>query len=80
MEVPAFAPWYVNKNAVEGEDYDPDKIAALWNVTTQQDIFLCTINQQGVNSRKHVPAPYNTGQEDDVEHFLAYYLAKLNEP
>lgn len=74
------AHWYVNQNAVEGKDYRPEAVAEFWDVTTRQDIHLCTINQQGVNSRRYTPGPYNPGQEDDLDHFLDYYVEKLQEP
>jgi len=74
------AHWYVNKHAIQGRDYNPDSVAEFWDVTTRQDIYLCTINQQGVNSRRYTPGPYNPGQEDDLDHFLDYYMEKLQQP
>jgi Rieske 2Fe-2S family protein len=71
------AHWYVNEQAVEGVDYEADAVAEFWDVTTRQDIFLCTINQQGVNSRRYAPGPYHIGQEDDVMEFQKYYLEML---
>jgi phenylpropionate dioxygenase-like ring-hydroxylating dioxygenase large terminal subunit len=77
-ETSVTAHWYVNVDAVEGRDYDPDKVAEFWDITNRQDWFLSTINQQGIRSRRYQPGPYNTGLEDDVEHFVASYLEMLS--
>ena len=37
------------------------------------------MNQQGVNSRRYVPGPYNP-EEDDVDHLLTFYFNALNQP
>jgi len=71
------AQWYVNADAQEGKDYEPDKVAAFWDVTNRQDIELCRVNQLGVNSRRYTPGPYSAAQEDDVEHFLDFYTSLM---
>jgi Rieske 2Fe-2S family protein len=73
------AHWYVHADAIEGRDYDVSKVTALWDVTNAQDKWLTTINQQGVASRAYVPGPYSNGQEDDVEHFVTWYLSHFSD-
>lgn len=70
--------WYVNADAVEGRDYDPDKVAEFWDITHRQDIHLCTINQQGVSSRRYTPGPYSRQEEDDIDHLLGFYLNTIS--
>jgi Rieske 2Fe-2S family protein len=69
--------WYVNELAEEGRDYEPDKVAEFWDVTHRQDIALCAMNQQGVNSRRYTPGPYSPSEEDEIDHLLRFYLKTL---
>jgi glycine betaine catabolism A len=70
--------WYVNSKAEEGLDYEEDKVISFWDATHRQDIGLCAINQQGVNSRRYTPGPYSPTEEDEIEHFLNFYSAILS--
>ena len=65
--------WLVNGDAVEGEDYDKDKLIWLWDVTTHADKAIIERNQQGVNSRYYQPGPFST-MEDYTWSFLSWYL------
>lgn len=69
--------WYVNENAVEGRDYDADTLVKFWDITHRQDLGLCAMNQQGVNSRRYAPGPYSP-EEDDVDHLLTFYVDAIN--
>jgi Rieske 2Fe-2S family protein len=69
--------WLVNARAVAGRDYDPDTLVKFWDVTHRQDLALCAMNQQGVNSRRYIPGPYSP-EEDDVDHLLTFYVDALN--
>jgi Rieske 2Fe-2S family protein len=71
--------WYVNNQAVEGRDYDGDRLVAFWDITNRQDIALCAMNQQGVTSRRYTPGPYSPSEEDDIDHLLDFYLNVLQE-
>jgi Rieske 2Fe-2S family protein len=70
--------WYVHADAVEGRDYDPDKLVSFWDITHRQDIELCRINQQGVGSRRYAPGPYSASEEDDIEHLLDFYINTIS--
>jgi Rieske 2Fe-2S family protein len=69
--------WYVNDTAEEGRDYELKNVIAFWDATHRQDISLCAINQQGVNSRRYVAGPYNPSEEDEIDHFLDFYTSLL---
>ena len=71
--------WYVSNQAIEGKDYDVDRLVAFWDVTNRQDITLCTMNQQGVNSRGYTPGPCSPSEEDDIDHLLSFYINTLRE-
>jgi Rieske 2Fe-2S family protein len=65
--------WYVHKDAVEGVDYDIDRLADLWTRTNLQDKELAENNQIGVNSRGYVPGPYSQEAETLAQRFTDWY-------
>ena len=69
--------WYVHEDAQPGRDYDPDRLCAFWDITNRQDIHLCNLNQQGVNSRRYTPGPYSLRDEPDNEHFIRFYITLM---
>jgi glycine betaine catabolism A len=71
--------WLVAGDAQAGVDYDPDEVAALWDVTNRQDWHLCEINQLGVQSRSYEPGPHSTIGEPYIADFLSGYLALIRE-
>ena len=71
--------WLVNGDAVEGRDYDRDKLTWLWDITTHADKAIIERNQQGVNSRFYQPGPLST-MEDYTWNFLAWYLDTMKKP
>ena len=68
--------WYVHKDAVEGADYQLDRLIALWLTTNYQDIELVENNQRGVNSMGYVPGPYSEEAESLVGRFTDWYCAE----
>jgi Rieske 2Fe-2S family protein len=70
--------WYVSSKAEAGRDYEVDNVIAFWDATHRQDIGLCAINQEGVNSRRYRPGPYSPTEEDEIEHFLNFYSSVLS--
>lgn len=68
--------WLVHKDAVEGVDYDVEKLTHLWNVTNLQDRDLVETNQRGVNSVGYVPGPYSPTDESYVLLFTDWYCDK----
>jgi glycine betaine catabolism A len=66
--------WLVHQDAVEGVDYDPDHLAALWRATNQQDGHFSMINHQGIRSDGYQQGPYAV-EENLVEDFKDFYVA-----
>jgi len=50
--------WLVDKDAVEGRDYDLAKLMPFWQCTSEQDWRICSDQQLGVASRGYVPGRY----------------------
>jgi Rieske 2Fe-2S family protein len=70
------AKWLVHKDAVEGVDYEVDKLIELWTATNLQDLQLAENNQRGVNSAGYTPGPYSQEAETLVIHFVDWYCAR----
>jgi glycine betaine catabolism A len=66
--------WLVHADAVEGVDYDPDHLAALWRATNTQDGHFSMINHQGISNDGYVQGPYAV-EEKLVEDFKDFYVA-----
>ena len=67
--------WLVHEDAVAGEDYDPDNLAAVWRATNAQDSHLCAITHAGVSSDGYRPGPYSL-EEKLVDAFKTYYVGR----
>lgn len=67
----------VDGDAVEGEDYDPEDVAAVWKTTSEQDWELCENNYAGIKSLAYEPGPFSELTESSVESFLRWYLDEL---
>jgi Rieske 2Fe-2S family protein len=71
--------WVVHEDAVEGQDYDSQRVIELIDVTNKQDKELCRIAQEGTLSTAYDnTAPYNPVYEWPVRPFLKTYLRYLN--
>ena len=68
--------WLVHADAVEGTDYDVERLTWLWDVTTAEDKKIVEWNQAGVSSRYYEPGPYSL-QEPHPRRFVEWYLAEL---
>ncbi len=62
---------------MEGVDYDPERVAAVWRATCEQDWELCENNFAGVKSVAYEPGPFSEVTESSVESFLQWYLDQL---
>jgi Rieske 2Fe-2S family protein len=71
--------WYVHKDAVEGVDYDVEKLIALWTMTNLEDKMLAENNQVGVNSPGYTPGPYSQEAEMLALRFTDYYCDKARD-
>ncbi|TDO99853.1 aromatic ring-hydroxylating oxygenase subunit alpha [Marinomonas balearica] len=65
--------WFVHKDAVEGVDYDPERLRKVWDATNEQDRVLGEQNQLGINSVGYQPGPYSETYEFGVINFLEWY-------
>jgi Rieske 2Fe-2S family protein len=66
--------WLVHEDAVEGVDYDPDHIAALWRKTNEQDGHFSAVNHRGIATDGYIQGPYAV-EEKLVEDFKDFYVA-----
>ncbi len=69
--------WLVHKDAVEGVDYDPANLIAVWEATNRQDAALVEITQSGVVSPAYEPGPYSPHTEGLVEQFCEWYVERM---
>ncbi|ADZ91000.1 aromatic ring-hydroxylating oxygenase subunit alpha [Marinomonas mediterranea] len=65
--------WFVHKDAVEGVDYDVERLRKVWDATNDQDRVLGEQNQLGINSVGYQPGPYSETYEFGVINFLEWY-------
>ena len=65
--------WLVHKDAVEGVDYDPERLRQVWDATNDQDRILAEENQKGINSIGYEPGPYSETFEFGVINFINWY-------
>jgi phenylpropionate dioxygenase-like ring-hydroxylating dioxygenase large terminal subunit len=70
------ATWLVHEDAVEGRDYNVERVTAFWRTTGEQDWTLCENNQAGVNCSRYQPGPY-ARVESGPETFVQWYLRQL---
>lgn len=69
--------WLVHKDAVEGVDYDPQKLSEVWRATNNQDSTLVGYTHSGVKSEGYEPGPYSPYTEGLVEKFMNWYIQRL---
>lgn len=58
-------------DAVEGRDYDPDRLTWLWKVTTEEDKKIIEHTARGVRSHHFEPAP---NRADGIQRMALYRL------
>ncbi|SNT75234.1 aromatic ring-hydroxylating oxygenase subunit alpha [Paracoccus seriniphilus] len=71
--------WLVHKDAVEGEDYDLQKLTEVWLATNDEDRRVVEENQAGILSPAYEPGPYSPSQEAGVIHLVDWYCATMTE-
>lgn len=69
--------WFVHQDAVEGRDYQLDRLLPLWQITSEQDWEICRNNQAGVRSSRYRPGPYSKSREHNVAHFVDWYIGEV---
>lgn len=65
--------WLVDRDAVEGVDYDLDRLTEVWIATNDQDREIVEDNQSGINSPAYTPGPYSPDWESGVIQFVDWY-------
>ena len=70
--------WCVHRDAVEGVDYDPKNLTAVWKATNDQDRRLVEEAQVGIASGAYEPGPYSPYTEALVEKFCRWYVQRLD--
>jgi Rieske 2Fe-2S family protein len=69
--------WIVAKDAVEGVDYDLDRLTKVWLATNNQDLQLVEETFRGVSSPAYVPGPFSEIAENGVCQFVDWYCEKM---
>ena len=68
--------WLVHPDAVEGHDYDPERVKALWHITIQEDIWVVENNHAGVRSGAYGAGRY-ARSEGGPRGFIRWYMNQL---
>jgi phenylpropionate dioxygenase-like ring-hydroxylating dioxygenase large terminal subunit len=68
--------WLVRGDAIEGKDYDVERLAWLWEVTSEADKRIIEGNQKGINSRFYEPGPF-APMETNCRRLVDWYLKEL---
>jgi phenylpropionate dioxygenase-like ring-hydroxylating dioxygenase large terminal subunit len=66
--------WYVHADAVEGEDYEVQKVVDVFHKTNCEDVEFIERNYDGVTSTRYVPGPQSARREPNVKDSLTAYL------
>ena len=70
--------WLVHEDAVEGVDYDLNRLTEVWiNTNDDEDRKVVEENQLGINSPAYEPGPYSPVQESGVMQFVDWYEATM---
>ncbi|MGF7160300.1 Rieske 2Fe-2S family protein [Rhodoligotrophos appendicifer] len=69
--------WLVRGDAVEGEDYDLDKLTWLWKVTTEEDKKIIEHTARGVRSHYFTPGPIAPMEQNELR-YINWYLEEIS--
>ncbi|AVH45358.1 aromatic ring-hydroxylating oxygenase subunit alpha [Agrobacterium tumefaciens] len=67
--------WLVHKDAVEGVDYDIERLTHVWVETNDQDRQVVEDNAAGILSPAYKPGPYSAVHEGGVLQFVEWYAS-----
>lgn len=65
--------WFVHQDSVEGEDYDLEKLTAVWDATNEQDMELVNGTYRGICSEVFEPGPLSVSREPALVAFVKLY-------
>ncbi|MCG7505386.1 aromatic ring-hydroxylating oxygenase subunit alpha [Mesorhizobium retamae] len=74
------ARWFVHADAVEGVDYNLDRLMEVWLATNDQDLSLCVGTFQGMHSRRYVPGPLSALREPAINSAVQLYRSMMAAP
>jgi len=77
MQTEVTTKWLVHKDAVEGVDYDLQRLTEVWAATNDEDRRVVEDNQRGVNSPAYRPGPYSPVHEGGVMGFVDWYCGAM---
>ena len=69
--------WLVHKDAIEGVDYDLDRLTSVWRATNEQDAALVNLAHRGAGNRGYRPGPYSPLTEGLVDQFTTWYAERV---
>lgn len=69
--------WLVHQDAVEGVDYDLDKLTSVWIATTEQDAALVARSHVGICGPSYEPGPYSQFTERELDNFASWYVQRM---
>ena len=69
--------WLVNKDAVEGLDYNLHDLTSVWIATTDQDADLVARSHAGVQDPQYEPGPYSVHTEGQLDNFAHWYVQRM---
>jgi len=69
--------WFVAGDALEGKDYEVERLREFWDVTMQQDRVICENVQKGMEMRAYVPGPLNRLHQTGQAGFYAWYIQQI---
>jgi Rieske 2Fe-2S family protein len=69
--------WLVDRDAIEGSDYELERLLPFWQLTSEQDWSLCERNHAGVRNPAFIPGPYSPTREYNVIAFVEWYLGRV---
>ncbi len=68
--------WLVDKNAIEGKDYDLKRLIEFWEITGEQDGKLCENNFKGIETNGYMPGVY-APVEAQVINFVDWCVGEM---
>lgn len=74
------AEWFVHEEAVEGRDYEVERLIKVFDVTNREDKAFAERNYRGQCSMGYEPGPLVMGREDGTAAALALYLDMMDRP
>lgn len=70
--------WLVDEKAVEGRDYDPEKVSAFHDQVMSEDWEICRRQWIGVTSPGFEPGPYSPTMEHNVDRYIRWYANRMS--